>query len=528
YRFIASVVERDYSTDQPALLEQALPANPSPQISGPRLSRKYIYAALIVAATLSIFLISSFIVRRTRETTESRRLLAVLPFTNISPDPEKEYFSDGLTEELITNLSQLNPQRLGVIARTSAMRYKETRKSAAEIGRELGVDYLVEGSIRSEDGRARITVQLVRVSDQSHLWAQSYDRPFEDVLKLQREVAEVVAHALSLQIIRPRTPEPTIDAAAREAYLKGQYQLNKRDPAATLQAIEFFRLAVNAAPNDGRAYVGLAEAYLQLGGSPGEAKEAVAKARESLGKALALDDTLAEAHRLSGNISLLNDWNWPLARREFERALELSPGHAMTHHGYATYLSTLGRHDEAIARMKKAIEMDPISPLVIGDLGWFYYAAGRYEEAAMQSLKALELEPNDFAAHDCLLHAYLMQGKTDEAVGQARTIMSLRGATPEEIEALSTGDDRERLKAFWNWQLNWLRDIAARYYVDPYYFALTYADLGATNQVIENLEAAYRDGSTLMPFVHTEPRYNHLRTNERFINLIQRIGPHTN
>jgi len=449
----------------------------------------------------------------------ARQMLVVLPFDNLSADAAQEVFSDGLTEELITQLSRLNPPRLGVIARTSVLRYKNAHKPVDQIRRELNVDYLLEGSVRAEADLLRITVQLIRTSDQSHLWADSFDRPQRELLNVQREIADAVARTLALTLL-PQTASPpiTMNPVAREAYLKGKYQLGKPGREAAQQALAFFQESINADANYAAAYAGLAAAQMRQGGPP---REQAAIVRASLQKALQLDDTLAEAHALSAQLALRTELNWTLARQEFERALALDPGRAATHHEYAFYFSDLGQHDEAIARLKQALDLDPVSPLVLGDLGWLYLRAKRYDEAVRQCLKTLELEPAEIGTQYCLFHTYLRQGRQREALAQAREVMRLAGAKPEMIAALEQGG----VAAYQRWELQMLFDRADNGYLDPAVLAMTYADLGETEKAIQCLQQAAREGSNFLASLRSELRYDPLRHDPRFVELVTSLFP---
>ena len=349
YRFIAPVA----SIAETASEEEATPA---PVSTGSRLKWVILSLAALAIVALGLW----FMPRQENRTDTGRRMLAVLPFDNFTGDAGQDPICDGLTEELIATLSRLNPNQLGVIARTSAMRYKTEKKPVDRIGQELAVDYLIEGSVRGGAGRLRITVQLIRVADQSHLWARSFDRGGDDILGVQREVSESVAQSLALELLPKRLVEVgTEHSPAREAYLKGKYLLAKQDSGVAGQAVEFFQQAVAADPGYAAAYVGLAEARIRLNLTP---REKLAPARESLSRAQQLDETLAEAHCLSGEIARRYELNWNLARREFERAIELEPGRARSHYEYAFYFSYLGQPDEAIARMRQSLELDPVSP----------------------------------------------------------------------------------------------------------------------------------------------------------------------
>lgn len=512
YRFIAPVA----GMAEPASEEEATPA-PAPM--GSRLKWVMLSLAALAIVATSLW----FMTRQEKRTVEGRRMLAVLPFDNFTGDAGQDPICDGLTEELIATLSRLNPDQLGVIARTSAMRYKTEKKPVDRIGKELDVDYLIEGSVRGGAGRLRITVQLIRVADQSHLWARSFDRGDGDILGVQREVSESVARSLALELLPKRSVEVRTDSSpAREAYLKGKYLLAKQDSGVAGQAVEFFQQAVAADPDYAAAHAGLAEALIRRNLPP---REKLASARASLSRALQLDETLAEAHCLSGEIARRYELNWDLAWPEFERAIELEPGRARSHHEYAFYFSDLGRHDEAIARMRQALELDPVSPLAQGDLSWLFLRVRRFDEAIRQALKTIELEPRDIGAHFCLFQAYRLQGKREEAARKAREVMVLAGAPAAEIARLDSGDTEKRLMAYHRWEVRMLLDRQKSGYLDPAVLAMSYADRGEAEQAMQLLLRASREGSGFLSSLRSEPRYDPLRSDPRFVELSNRLFP---
>lgn len=512
YRFIAPI-------SQPERKVEAVETTPAPVAPEPAKPKQRWWIGAVIAGLVlfSVALAFWWKPRQTASPASARKMLVVLPFDNLSSDPAQDIFSDGLTEELITQLSRLNPPRLGVIARTSAWRYRREKKPVDQIKRELSVDYLLEGSVRAEGEMLRITAQLIRADDQTHVWAQSFDRSQKDLLNVQQEVSQAVAQALSLNLLPKRaSAENTTQPAAREAYLKGRYQLGKPGGEATQQALAFFQQAINADANFAAAYVGLAAAQMRQNLPP---RIVAPQVRASLQHALQLDDTLAEAHCLSGQLALRTELNWALARQEFERALALEPGRAATYHEYAFYFSDLGQHDEAIALLNQALALDPVSSLVQGDLGWLYLRAKRYDEAARQCLTTLELEPADIGAQFCLFHTYLQQNKRREALTQAHEVMRLAGAKPEELAALA----QDGLAAYQRWELQMLLERAKRGYLDPAVLAMTYADLGEKEKAIQCLLQADREGSNFLASLRSELRFDPLRSDPRFVELLTRL-----
>src|SRR5262245_59283674 len=314
-------------------------------------------------------------------------MLAVLPFQNLTGDPDQQFFADGLTEELIAQIGRLHPEQLGVIARTSVMGYKNSNKRLDQIGLELGVQYVIEGRFRRGPDRLRTTVQLIQVKDQSHLWAPEYDRPQKDILAVQDEIAMAVAREIHLRLSAQQQADLTrlrnINPEAHEAYLEGRFFWNKRTEEGFRKAISYFQAAIAKEPNYPEAYVGLADAYLLLGGYGFEPqKEAMPKAKTGALKAIAIDNRLAEAYTSLGLISLQYEWNWAESERNFKRALELNPNYAVAHHYYGDgYLPVMGKLDEAVAELRIARELDPLSLIITTDLAKRLCFAGQDAEA---------------------------------------------------------------------------------------------------------------------------------------------------
>jgi|CXWL01.1.fsa_nt_gi TolB-like protein/DNA-binding winged helix-turn-helix (wHTH) protein/Flp pilus assembly protein TadD len=446
-----------------------------------------------------------------------RRMLVVLPFENFSPDREQDYFSDGLTEELIAGLSLLNPEQLGVIARTSAWRYKREKKPVDQIRRDLGVDYVMEGSVRTDESRTRITVQLIRADNQTHLWSRTFDRANSHWLQVQAEISRAVADSLALTLLDRRQPATSFASReARDAYLKARHHLGKTGPDATEKALGLFKEAIRLDPTSAPAYAGLAAAQMRQG-IP--ARTVAAQARATLDHALRLDPMLAEAHRLSGQLALKTEMDWSRARREFETALALEPGSAQTTLEYAFYFSNLGRHAEAIAMLKKALAVDPVSPLLLGDLGWIHLRAGDYAAARRHSLDALELEPSDLGARYCLYQTSVQEGRDAEAQAGAVELMRLVGAAANDIDAVGKGG----LVAYRRWELEWL--LKGGRYVDPAVLAMSYADAGQTEKAMASLERAAAEGSSFLASLRSESRFDPLRSDPRFRALTKRFFP---
>lgn len=365
--------------------------------------------------------------------------IAVLPLENLSGDPEQDYFTDGMTEMLITELSKIGA--LKVISRQSVMQFKGTDKPLPEIARELDVDAVVEGSALHIGERVRITVQLIEAATDRNLWADNYDRDVSDVLELHSEVAQAIARQIKIAV----TPEEEtrlasgrpLNPKAHEAYLRGRYHWNKRTEEGLKKSIEHFQQAVEMDRGYALAYAGLADAYVFLGGyQVFPPKEVNTKAKAAALKALELDDTLAEVHA-SLAIAKLSEWDWLGAERELKRAIELNPSYATAHHWYAYYLETLGRFDEAVEEIQRARELDPLSLIIditAGDI--MFQRVGQYDKAIAHYRKTLELDPNFGMTHEWLGRAYAQKGMYEEAIAEYQRSVSLSGRSPRVMAGL--------------------------------------------------------------------------------------------
>jgi TolB-like protein/class 3 adenylate cyclase/Tfp pilus assembly protein PilF len=464
------------------------------------------------------------------QTPLDKHRLAVLPFANISADPEDEYFSDGMTEELISKLSRLRD--LKVIARTSVMQYKQTGKSIADIGRELRVGTILEGSVRKAGERLRITAQLVDVESQGHLWSQDYDRTLDDVFAIQSAVAESVADALELTLgpgeKRQIEEHGTENLEAYQLYLQGLSLFHKFSKEALHSSIASFERALQQDPAFAEAYAGIAGAYQQLGNSSLlTPRDAFEKARAAAEKALELDDTIVEAHLAAATMSQYLDYDQARARPAYEQAVELAPNSALAHELYGImYLSPMGRHQEAIAQLRRAVELDPVSVLYLTDLGWVYYMARQYDSAIKYLERSIELEPDAVDGHRGLGEVYVQKGMHDEAIAEMEKYVELTDSYDTALGYLgyAYGMAGQRDKALEI--LDRLQDRAKEQYVLPYAFAPLYVGLGDKDKAIEALWRDYdeRAGSHELLWLKVFPVFDPLHSDPRFIELLRRIG----
>jgi TolB-like protein len=446
--------------------------------------------------------------------------LVVLPLENLSGDPAEEYFVDGMTEELITQLAGLHPQRLGVIARTSAMKYKQTKKGIDEIGGELGVDYVVEGSVRRAANRVRISAQLIQVSDQTHLWAECYERELRDTLALQDHVTRAIVNRIQIELSDERHRRPAgvraVNPEAYEAYLKGRYYLNRANPDDHKKALEYFQQAVTEDALYAAAYAGIADTYVFQALYRGLPRELALRAKEAATKAIELDPDIVGAHISLGTIKALNDWDWAGAEAEFGRAIELDAGSSDAHCIYGAILSFLGRHEQAIAEARQGRELDPLSSNANYDLAFALYVARRYHEAIEPLQKTLELYPKFFPAHVGLGHIYAAQSRYEEALAE----FAEPGPRPE-LKAWVYALTGRKTEA-----LNVLADLlrAKTDESGPAKIAPVYAVLGEKDKAFECLEEGYEERDWSMIFLKVYPPFDPLRSDPRFRDLLQRMN----
>ena len=458
-----------------------------------------------------------------------RMMLAVLPFQNLTGDPEQEYFADGLTEELITKLGRLHPAQLGVIARTSVMGYKHSDKRLDQIGRELGVQYVLEGSVRRSGDRVRITAQLISVADQSHLWADDYDRKLQDVLTVQDDVAIAVADETQLKLDPTQRTDlargRTVNPEAYEAYLRGRFFWNKRTEAGFRRSVEYFETAIAKDPAFAQAYAGLADSYLLLGGYGFEPqKVAMPKAKAAALRALAIDDRLADAYTSLALIAEQYEWNWKEAERDYKRAIELNPNYSVAHHWYGDgYLVAVGRMEEAIAELRQAQELDPLSLGIGTDLAKRLCSVGKYDEGMDRFRKILEVDPDFVQAHYSLSEVYEQRGEYPEAIAEVEKIGS-----PDAVRFVTgqlgriyahQGRKREALQI-----VSELQQSSKQMYIDPRYVAEIYVAMGEKDLALVWLEKAYQQHSSAMCGLKTAPAYAPIRSDPRFIDLMRRVG----
>jgi TolB-like protein/DNA-binding winged helix-turn-helix (wHTH) protein/Flp pilus assembly protein TadD len=549
YRFIAAV-ERPLPASAPDTAEHDAPGvnqeapglmveKPGAAVlppSGARLQRRTLRLALIACALL-IGLLLGLDIAGLRQRLLGRpgpaaiRSLAVLPLENLSRDPDQEYFADGMTEALTTELAQISA--LKVISHTSVAQFKATKKSLPQIAKELGVDAVVEGAVQRSGDRVGITVQLIQAPSDRHLWAKSYERGLRDVLTLQRDVAhaitdEIKAKLTPQELVRLTTARP-VNPEAHDAYLKGLYYYgvghDEADPhkydRLLKSSIEYFSQATQMDPNYAPAYAGMGIAYDWQSGSD---RKINLKAREAAAKALQIDDTLGEAHYLLGIVAYYYDWNWSGAEKELRRGIELNPSFGEAHYGYALYLNSAGRHDEAIAEILRAQEVAPIVFIQKVDAGRIYACAGQYDRAIKQLRDAIDLKPNDSHVHDALGDVYLYKGMQAESAAEYRKAAQLIGGNPFGRLALAAADAASGNRTEASAILTDLANLPEQYIDWPVYLAKQYASLGEKNHAMAWLEKGYAEHSYALLDIRCMREFDVLQSDPRFQDLLRRMN----
>jgi TolB-like protein/DNA-binding winged helix-turn-helix (wHTH) protein/Tfp pilus assembly protein PilF len=531
YRFTAETrkVVREPLTvraESPEPTANFVPDHVRPRWSTARLAVTASAAILVMVSTL--YLVPRLVRLRAKGTTAipgatAIRSIAVLPLVNLSSDPAQEYFSDGLTDELITKLAQTGSLR--VISRTSVIGYKHSVKKTPEIGAELHVDGIVEGTIERVSDRVRIRVQLIRASTDQHVWAESYDREIKDVLQLESDVAHEIAQQIGyVATERPRR-EPAIPTQAHENYLKGRYRWNQRTEAGLQASIKHFETAIGFDPEYAQAYVGLADSYVLLGYySVLPPKDAYPRAKAAARKAIELDPMLGEAHTSLAGALQDFDWDWKEVEREHKRALELSPNYATAHQWYGNFLNMMGRFDEGQTQIRQARDLDPLSLVISCNLGWAYHLARNYDLALQELQRTRDLDPNFYWSHLALGRVYVEKKMYAEAVSAFERAAELAGDNPmvlsEQGHAYAVAGRRPDANRI----LAKLARLSQQRYVSGYDRALVYVGLEQKETAMDWLERAYQEHNRSLQFSGVEPRLDSLRAHPRFQNLQHRLN----
>jgi TolB-like protein/DNA-binding winged helix-turn-helix (wHTH) protein/cytochrome c-type biogenesis protein CcmH/NrfG len=495
YRFVGSVRQLGDSAESPS---PPLQSSDSAQ-STLRVSRRRTVWPWALAA---IFIVAASVLAqrfwRARNASPSKVMLAVLPFENLSGDANEDYFADGLTEEMIAQLGQVQPSRLGVIARTSIVHYKHTKASIAQIGRELGVGYVMEGSVRRAGGRVRITAQLIQARPQTHVWAESYERPLDDVLTIQREIAQRVTDSLSIELLAAVTRSDAnahLNIESYDKYLLGLHELGQGTRESISKAIQYFQEGIAIDPKDARLYSALAEAYESATTYYNSPAEVMPRAKRAAQRAIELDPQLPSAHVKLGDAYLFFDWNWTRAQEEYRRALEINPSLPEAQLGYADYLGTLGRFDEALSRVQQAYLHDPLAVESRNEALWIYYFSGRMPETIDQCRKTIELEPAAGIPYAILSMAYAQMGKNAETLRAADDAVRV-GNSPSGLATTAAALAQVSEKAKANQVLAMALNEAKGHYICGFIVAAAYTELGEKEKAIDSLQRAFLQRST--------------------------------
>jgi len=529
YRFVAPIDRHATTTDR-ATVKRGLVVPPPSLPQRPLRRSVFGLIAGLLGGTALLALLLGFNIGGTREwmwrhSGPPIRSLAVLPLENFSGDPQQDYFADGMTDELISNLAQLGSVR--VISLTSAMQYKHAKKTLPEIARELKVDAVVEGSVARSGQRVRVTAELIDASRDQHLWGNTYERDFSDVLILQSEMSRAIASEIQVKLTPQQQSTPSgaarVDPAVQDDYLRGRYHLNSGGGADIRKAAEYFQHAISRDPKDARSYAGLAESYLALDDYYEAPSETMPRARQAAQKAVDLDPGLAEAHMALGGVLFLNDWDWAGAEKEMKRAIELNPGSADAHTWYAVFLAPMGRGAQAISEIQQAETLDPLSVVVHAQAGWVFYLARRDKEAVAEWGEVIDLQPDLAMVHTSIWAAYLQRPEFHKVLTEVPED-SITDQSTVNLAALAgsyamAGKRQEAEQA-----LAKLEAISKTRYVCAYEMGTAHAILGNKDRAIACLRRAFQARSSCLADLKTDRRLDGLRTDPRFQELLDSLG----
>jgi TolB-like protein/DNA-binding winged helix-turn-helix (wHTH) protein len=545
YRFIAHVDESPWSApsltpQQPASQKQATPTTEDPAIApalsptsiqqGVKQRGTLIIVAIVAIALFAISVAWRYLATQIGGTSDVRQStsVVVLPLENLSGDQEQDYFADGMTDDLIANLAKIRSLR--VISHSTAMAYKHTRKPLSEIARELHVDAVVEGTVLRAGDRVRITAELVQVSTDRHLWADTYESQMGDVLALQNRVSSAIVNEIRVNLSpqdRARLARnPAVAPEAYENYLKGRFYWNRRTDENLHRAIGYFENATKQDTQYALAYAGLSDCYAVIGASifgTMPADEAAPKARQAAQRALEIDPTLAEAETSLATVKFNYDWDWAGAEEGYQHAIQLNPSYATAYQRYSLLLTAMGRFQKGFSQINKARELDPLSFSINFSLGWRLYLARQYDRAIVQLRNTLEMDPSYELPHLILGQAYEEKGSFDLAIPELRKAVDLSHGTPLMLSALAHAYARAGKRTEAQQLLTELEAASKHQYVSPYYLALVYIGLGEKEMALSLLEKAFTDRSNGLIFMAVEPELDPIRSEPRFVALEQKL-----
>lgn len=532
YRFIGQIAEKtaDVASAPIAVPPQSVMLRPSAEPPRPahrRLVTVVVGLALVAAAVVFAWKIGRGKSGRA-DIRPNIRSIAVLPLENLSHDPEQQYFADGMTDALITDLAKIHSLR--VISRNSVMQYRSAPKPMRQISRELNVDAVVEGTVMRSGDRVRITAQLIEVPEDRHLWAEAYEGDLQDVLGLQDQVAKAIAGEIRVKLTPQEQTQLTnarrVDPQAQDAYLTGRYYWNRRTTEAMRKSCDYFQAAIAKDRTYAVAYAGLADCYNVLGYYNYRLpSETFALGKAAAQKALEIDDGQAEAHASLAYAKQYYDFDWTGAEQEYKRAIELNPNYATAHHWYSLYLSEAGRLEEAKAEIRRALELDPLSPIISNTIGCIYFRNREYDQGMQQLLRLLDADPDFVAAHDMLGQVYTQKGMYDTAIGEFQKARTLDPAdTPKMLLAIGRAHALAGRKAEAEKMLQEVTTISKQKYVPAYYMAQFYSCMGQKDIAFEWLNRALERRDRSLTSLGFDPQLDSLRSDPRFAELLRRVG----
>lgn len=511
-RFIQTIPKRGYKFIAPVerIGAPSTVISQAPKAAAPRRTFWMVPAAI---ALLAGCVAAAAYLHWRQPATSQRVIVATLPFENLSGDPKEAIFADGLTEELIGQLGSLNPDRLGVIGRSSVVRYQGAPHGIDQIGRDLHADFVIEGTVRRSEGRVRIAARLVKVADQAQVWTDTSERGESEMFRLEEESAARIAGAViekllgGAQAVTARAHASNQEAY--EAYLNGRYLQHNRNRGEYTRSIAYFEQAAKLDPQFDLAYSAAAESYVMLGRSGSPSKEVFPQARAAAEKALAINEVNAAAHNALANAFFWSEWNWKEAERHFARAVTLNSSFSQAHYDYAFFLVAMGRTEQGLTSLRRAIAADPLSTHVNMDAGWLYLQAHRFDDAIRQARRALELEPALAEANACIVRALINQKKFKQAL---EAVPGWRG---------NNGNPEEALKQSYRLKV---QEAEKSGRADPFSMAMLYAFLGENSKALDSLEQGYARRSTMMPMLKTEPAFVALHAEPRFQELARKLA----
>ena len=521
-RFIETLPRRGYRFLAPVTDISPNGSGGTPAAEVPR--RSHIIRWLIVVLVLILMAAGVTYRMRSRSTTQqSLGTLAVLPFENLSGDPQQEFFVAGITDEIITDVANIS--KLNVISRTSVVRFKENRKPLKQVAAELGADYIVEGTVKRDGTRVRVTVQFIDAKQDRHVWAEHYDRDLNEVLGMQTEIAYTIAQQVDTQLQIKAGPTKSIRPDAYEAYLRGRSAWNQRNEAGLLVSIAQYHKAIQIDPSFANAYAGLADSYATLGYLSDLAPQAsFPLARVAAQKALEIDSLDAEAHASLGYVQFYYDWDWNGAEREFRRAIELSPNYATGHHWYSLYLTAMGRFAEARVEIEQARRLDPLSLAIQTDIGFEAFYSSDYERAERQLKSVLEMDPHFAVARLWLGRTYQAIGRFEEAIVQYQAAASDRKKWPVAAAALGNAYGKAGYRAKAEEITRELDESSKERYVTAYGMGIVAAGLDKRDRAIAFLEQGFREKTHWLVWLRLDQRWYNVRDDERFRQMVHRMN----